>query len=169
LRPALRPFAHQLELLTTIPGISRRTAEIVLAEVGPDLTRFGSARQLASWAGLCPGNHESAGRRHGGTTRKGSPWLRSALVVSAASAGRTQTYLGAQFRRLTARRGLMRAKVAVAHSLLVIIRAMLVRDEPFRDLGVNYFDERDRQQVERRLTRRLEALGFAVVPAPTTT
>lgn len=151
----------------TIPGFSRRTAEVVLAEIGPDLSRFGSARQLASWAGLCPGNHESAGKRHGGTTRKGSPWLRSALVLSAASAGRTKTYLGAQFRRLAARRGPMRAKVAVAHSLLVIIRAMLVRDEPYRDLGVNYFDERDRQHVERRLTHRLEALGYSVALTPT--
>lgn len=161
----LRPLAAQVELLTTIPGISRRTAEVVLAEVGHDMHRFGSAKALASWAGLCPGNHESAGRRHGGATRKGSPWLRAALVNSAAAVGRSHTYLGAQYRRLVTRRGLMRAKVAVAHSLLLIIRAILVTGEPFRDLGTDYFDQRDREQVRRRLTRRLEALGYSVTLA----
>ena len=163
----LRPFAPQIANLVTIPGISRRTAEVVLAEVGPDMARFGTARQLASWAGLCPGNHESAGRSHGGATRKGSPWLRSALVNSATAAGRTRTYLGAQYRRLTARRGLRRAKVAVAHSLLLIVRAILTSGQPFRDLGANYFDDRDQEHVRRRLTHRLEALGYTVTLART--
>ena len=162
----LLPLTTQIALLTTIPGISRRTAEVVLAEVGADMSRFGSARALASWAGLCPGNHESAGRSHGGATRKGSPWLRAALVNSAAAAGRSHTYLGAQYRRLVARRGLMRAKVAVAHSLLLIVRALLVTDQPFRDLGANYFDRRDQDHVRRRLTRRLEALGYSVTLEP---
>jgi transposase len=162
----LRPFDPQIELLTTIPGLSRRTAEVVIAEMGTDLGRFGSARQFASWAGLCPGNYESAGKRKGGKTRRGSPWLRSALVTSAGSAGRTQTYLGAQLRRLAARRGLKRAKVAVAHSLLLIIRAMLVSGQTFEDLGTSYFDERDREHVQRRLTRRLEALGYKVSLSP---
>ena len=165
----LRPVAPQIANLVTIPGVSRRTAEIVLAEVGPDMTRFGTAGQFASWAGLCPGTHESAGRSHGGTTRKGSPWLRSALVQSASAAGRTKTYLGAQFRRLTARRGLHRAKVAVAHSILLIIRAILERGQPFRDLGANYFDKRDEDQVRRRLTHRLEALGYVVTLSPSAT
>jgi transposase len=162
----LRPFDPQIELLTTIPGVSRRTAEVVLAEMGADMSRFGSARQLASWAGLCPGNYESAGKRHGGKTRKGSPWLRSALVTSATAAGRTKSYLGAQLRRLAARRGLKRAKVAVAHSLLLIIRAMLISGQTFEDLGIGYFDERDRDHVQRRLTRRLEALGYRVSLSP---
>jgi transposase len=162
----LRPFDPQIELLTTIPGVSRRTAEVVLAEMGADMSRFGSARQLASWAGLCPGNYESAGKRHGGKTRKGSPWLRSALVTSATAAGRTKSYLGAQLRRLAARRGLKRAKVAVAHSLLLIIRAMLISGQTFEDLGISYFDERDRDHVQRRLTRRLEALGYRVSLSP---
>lgn len=162
----LHPFERDIGLLTTIPGISRRTAEVVLAEVGPDMTRFGSARQIASWAGLCPGNHESAGRRRGGRTRKGSPWLRSALVTSAHAAGRTNTYLGAQYRRLIVRRGRKRAAVAVAHSLLVIIRAMLLSGQPFRDLGATYFDEHDREHVRRRLVKRLQDLGYAVDLAP---
>jgi transposase len=166
LEERLRPFAAQLERLTTIPGISRRTAEVVLAEIGPDMARFSSARALASWAGLCPGNYESAGRSHGGATRKGSPWLRAALVNSATAAGRTQTYLGAQYRRLVARRGLRRAKVAVAHSLLLIVRAIITSGQPFRDLGANYFDQRDQEHVRRRLTRRLEALGYSVTLAP---
>lgn len=162
----LRPFATQLTQLATIPGVSRRTAEVVLAELGGDMARFGSARQLASWAGLCPGNHESAGRRRSGRTRRGDPWLRSALVNSATAAGRTRTYLGAQYRRLTARRGLRRAKVAVAHSLLLIIRAMLLSGRPFEDLGANYFDERSELEVRRRLTHRLEALGYEVTLTP---
>jgi transposase len=162
----LRPFAAAIANLVTIPGISRRTAEVVLAEIGPDMSRFGSARRLASWAGLCPGNHESAGKSHGGTTRKGSPSLRSALVQSAAGAGRTKTYLGAQYRRLVARRGLGRAKVAVAHSLLVIIRAILLSGQAFHDLGANYFDERDQELVRRRLTHRLQALGYEVTLTP---
>jgi len=162
----LRPFDPAIELLTTIPGVRRRTAEVVLAEIGPDMGRFPSARQLASWAGLCPGNHGSAGRSKGGATRKGSPWLRSALVGSAMAAGRTKTYLGTQYRRLAARRGIKRAKVAVAHSILVIIRSILLTGQPFRDLGEAYFDQRDRDHVSRSLTRRLERLGYQVSIAP---
>lgn len=161
-----RPFAPTLERLTTIPGIGRRTAEVLLAEIGPDLSRFPSARHLASWAGLCPGNNESAGKRRSGRTRPGSPWLRSALVEAARSAGRSKTYLGTQFHRLAARRGGKRAAVAVAHSLLVIAYTISRTGAPFRDLGANYFDERDREHVRRRLTRRLQALGYAVTIEP---
>ena len=161
-----RPFDKAIESLMTVPGVSRRTAEIVLAEIGTDMARFASARRLASWAGLCPGNHESAGRSKGGATRKGSPWLRAALARSAMAAGRTRTHLGAQYRRLAARRGLMRAKIAVAHSLLVIIRAILISGQPFRDLGEAWFDERAHDQVRRRLTRRLERLGYEVSITP---
>lgn len=98
-----------IERLVTIPGVGRRTAEVVLAEIGTDMTRFHSARQLAPWAGMCPGKHESAGTHHGGATRRGSPWLRGALVSCARSAARTKTYLGAQYHRLAARRGARRA------------------------------------------------------------
>jgi transposase len=165
----LRPVEDLITLLDTIPGINRRIAEIVLAEIGTDLSRFPSAAHLASWAGMCPGNHESAGKRLSGRTRKGSQWLRQALVEAAHGAGRTKhTYLGAQFRRLAARRGKKKAVIAVAHSVLVVIYHVLTRNEPYRDLGPNYFDERDRAAVTRRTVRRLEQLGYRVelVPAP---
>lgn len=130
------------------------------------MERFPSAQHLASWAGMCPGTYESAGRSRSGRTRKGSPWLRGALVESAKSAGRSKTYLGAQFHRIAARRGAKRASVAVGHSLLVIVHALLWRGTTFVDLGPNYFDERDHDQVRRRLTRRLEALGYTVALGP---
>lgn len=162
----LHPFEPQLAALISIPGVGRRTAEIVLAEVGADMRRFPSARHLASWAGLAPGNDESAGKRRSGRTRKGSPWLRSALVESSFVASRTKTYLAAQYRRIAARRGGKRAAVAVAHSILVIAYQLLSHQTTYRDLGANYFDERDREHVRRRLVRRLEALGYAVEVSP---
>lgn len=161
----LRPFDDAIARLSTIPGVARRTAETLLAEVGTDMTRFPSARHLASWAGMCPGNHESAGKRSSGRTRKGSPWLRRMLVDAAHGASRTSSYLGAQYHRVAARRGAKRAAVAVGHSQLVIAYHVLRDGRPFEDLGANYFDERDREHVRRRLTRRLEALGFEVTAA----
>ena len=162
----LTPAEPVIELLATIPGVGRRTAEVLLAEIGQDMGRFGSSRQLASWAGMCPGNHESAGTHHGGKTRRGSPWLRSALVSSARSASRTRTYLGAQYRSLAARRGAKRAFVAVGHTILGIAYAVLTRGEPFHDLGATYFDRRDADHVKRRLTRRLEQVGYTVTLQP---
>jgi transposase len=165
----LCPFEPELERVQTLPGVGRRTAEILVAEIGTDLTRFPSARHLASWAGLCPGNDESAGKRRSGRTRQGSPWLRTALVEAAQAAARTKdTYLAAQYRRLAARRGAKRAALAVAHSILVLVYVLLTRQEGYHDLGGQYFDERDRQAVERRLVRRLEALGYNVSLQPTT-
>ena len=165
----LRPVEPEMERIQTIPGVGRRTAEILVAEIGTDLTRFPSAAHLASWAGLCPGNDESAGKRRSGRTRKGSPWLRTALVEAARAAARTKgTYLAAQYRRLAARRGAKRAAIAVAHSLLGIVYVLLTRQQQgYHDLGSHYFDERDRQAVERRLVRRLEALGYTVSLQPT--
>lgn len=162
----LRPFGEPIARLSTIPGVARRTAETLLAEVGADMTRFPSARHLASWAGMCPGNHESAGKRSSGRTRRGSPWLRRTLVDAAHGASRTASYLGAQYHRIAARRGGKRAAVAVGHSQLVIAYHILRGGEPFHDLGANYFDERDREHVRRRLTRRLEALGYEVSVSP---
>lgn len=163
----VHPFEEAVALLDTIPGIGRRIAEIVIAEVGVELQRFPTADHLAAWAGLAPGNNESAGKRRPATTRKGSPWLRAALVEAAQAAGRTKTtYLGAQFRRLLPRKGKKRAAVAVAHSILVIAYHVLNRHEPYHDLGANYFDERARQAVERRLVHRLEALGYEVALQP---
>jgi transposase len=163
----VRPVEEGLAWLDTIPGIGRRIAEIVVAEVGVDLRRFPTAAHLAAWAGLAPGNNESAGKRRPATTRKGSPWLRAALVEAAQAAGRTKnTYLGAQYRRLLPRKGKKRAAVAVAHSILIIAYHVLTKHEPYRELGANYFDERDQKVVERRLVHRLEALGYAVSLQP---
>jgi transposase len=163
----LRPFDETLVRLETIPGVGRRVAEIVAAELGLDVTRFPSAAHLAAWAGVAPGNHESAGKRLSGTTRKGSPWLRTALVEAAQAAARTKgTYLAAQYRRLAPRRGQKRAVVAVAHTILVIIYHLLRDQTTYQELGASYFDERERQDVERRLVRRLEALGNAVTLKP---
>jgi transposase len=167
IRDAMRPFTEAIELWDTIPGINRDLAEVLVAEVGVDLTRFGTAARLASWAGMCPGHDESAGKRRRGTTRKGSPWLRSALIQAARGAQhKKHSYLKALYHRLAARRGAQRAAVAVGHAILVIAFHVLTRGEPYRDLGGNYFDERDATAVQRRLVRRLERLGFAVTLAP---
>jgi transposase len=152
-----------MERLDAIPGIGPRIIQIILAEIGPDVTRFPSAAHLASWVGLCPGNHESAGQQRTGRTRKGNPWLRTALVEAAQAAARVKhSYLGAQFRRLAARRGAKRALVAVAHSLLAIIYALLAHQSTYTDLGPAYFDERDRHHTSKRLVARLERLGYHV-------
>jgi transposase len=162
----LRPFQPDLERLTTIPGVGRRIAETLLSELGAEMGRFPSARHLASWTGLCPGQHQSAGKSHSGRTRKGSPWLRSALVEAARAAARSRTYLGAQYHRIAARRGANRAAVAVAHSILTIVYHILARGQTYVDLGDNYFDQLHRDRVCSRLTHRLEALGYSVSLQP---
>jgi transposase len=165
--PPVRPFADALTRLDTIPGVGQRTAEILVAELGLDLTRFPTPGHLASWAGMCPGNQESAGKRQSGRTRKGNRALRAALVEAAQAAGRSKrTYLGAQFRRLAARRGKKKAAVAVGHTILTIVYHLLTAGGVDQDLGPQYFDERDRQRVERRLVHRLEALGYTVALEP---
>ena len=163
----LRPCAEAVARLDTIPGIGPYLAEALIAEIGTDMSRFPTAAHLASWAGMCPGNHESAGKRRSGKTRKGSPWLR-ALLVQAAHAGarKKDTYLGAQYRRLAARRGKSRAAVAVGHTILVIAYHLLRDGTDYHDLGPRYFDERDRRAVERRLVHRLEGLGYTVSLQP---
>ncbi len=164
-----QPFTwmQAIVLLCTIPGISRRAAEGILAEIGLDMSRFASASHLASWAGMCPGNHESAGKRLSGRTRKGSPWLRKLLVEAAHAAAHTKnTYLSAQYHRLAARRGKKKAMVALGHTILVIIYHVLHQQKPYDELGGNYFDERERQATEKRLVRRLEKLGYQVALQP---
>ncbi|MEM0111872.1 MAG: IS110 family transposase [Candidatus Parvarchaeota archaeon] len=159
----MRPFSEALDHLDTIPGIGRQTAETIVAEIGVDMSRFPSAAHLASWAGLCPGNNESAGKRKSGRTRKGSPALRETLVEAARAASRTKaTYLNAQYHRIAARRGAKRAAVAVAHSLIVITYHILQRGTTYQDLGFDYFDRKNKETVARRLTHRLEAMGFRV-------
>jgi transposase len=153
--------------LDTIPGVGRYVAEALVAEIGTDMTRFPSANHLASWAGMCPGNNESAGKRRGGKTRKGSPWLRSLLIQAAHAAARKRdTYLSALYRRLAARRGTKRAAVAVGHAILVIAYHLLQRGTVYQDLGPWYFDQRDRDAEQRRLVHRLERLGYKVSLEP---
>jgi transposase len=163
----LRPVTEAVERLDTIPGIGQYLAEALIAEIGTDMSRFPTAAHLASWAGMCPGNHESAGKRRSGRTRKGSPWLRTLLVQAAhAGARKKDTYLGAQYRRLAARRGKSRAAVAVGHTILIIAYHLLRDGTDYHDLGPRYFDERDRRAVEHRLVRRLEGLGYTVSLQP---
>jgi transposase len=163
----MHPDEDAITRLDTIHGVGRSVAEALVAEIGSDLTRFPNAKHLASWAGLCPGNNESAGKRYSGKTRKGSPWLRACLVQAAHAAARTKgTYLAAQYRRLAARRGRAKAAVAVSHSILIIVYHVLTEGTVYCDLGANYFDERDRQAVERRLVHRLEGLGYTVSLTP---
>jgi transposase len=167
----LRPFERELELLCTIPGVGRITAEVMLAELGPDMSRFPSDRHAASWAAICPGHDESAGKRRSGKTRKGNRWLRTALIEAANSAsGRTRgTYLNAQYLRLKSRRGHAKAIVGVAHSILVSAYHVLERDQSYEELGGDYFTRRvDTEHLTRRLVRQLERLGQTVTLTPST-
>ena len=159
----MRPIKAAAELLDTIPGVGQAAAEAIIAEIGPSMNRFPNAAHLASWAGLCPGNNESAGKRKSGKTRKGNPWLRETLVEAARAAARTKgTYLNAQYHRIAARRGTKRAAVAVAHTILVSAYHMLKNGVAYRDLGFDYFDQRNKDALARRMTRRLQALGYKV-------
>jgi transposase len=153
--------------LDAIPGVGRRIAEDVLAEMGSDMSRFPTSGHLASWAKVCPGNNESAGKRINGVTGKGNPWLRSALVEAAWTASRSKnTYLSAQFKRISVRRGAKRAAMAVAHTILVTMYHMLARGMSYNELGGAYFDQRNMKRVVRRSVTRLENLGFKVSLVP---
>ena len=159
----MRPFEEDLERLDTIPGVGRRIAEQVLAEIGVDMDQFPSAAHLCSWAGLAPGNNESAGKRKSGKTRKGNQKLRSALVEAARAAARTkETYLSSQYHRIAGRRGSNRAAIAVAHSILTIIYHLLRRKDVYQELGANHYDERRKYAVIKQSIRKLEALGLTV-------
>ena len=157
------PFDEAVGLLDTIPGVARHTAEMIVAEIGTDMTRFPSADHLTSWAGVAPGNYESAGKRASGKTRKGNRFLRTVLVQAAHAAARTKgTYLSAQYRRLSTRRGKKRAIMAVAHSMLVMAYYMIQRQEPYREAGGGFFDRLQPKDTARRLVKRLEHLGYHV-------
>jgi transposase len=157
--------------LQTIPGVGKRTAEVMIAEMGTDMTRFPTPGQLASWAGLCPSNNESGGKRRAGKARTGNAALRTAMCEAAWSASRTRgTYLSAQFRHLRRRfgkRGENKAIFAVAHTMLVIAWHLLARQIDYKDLGVDFFERRnDAQRRERYLVRELERLGHKVLLEP---
>ena len=166
------PFADQRDRLTTIPGVAKRAAEVIIAEIGVDMGCFPTSAHLASWAGMCPGNNESAGKRFSTRTRKADPWLKGLLTECGWAASRTKTYLGAQWRQLARRRGKERANLAVGHSILVICWHLLsTPGAVFTDLGADYFARKfDPDSEQRRLVRRLEALGLKITvePAPAT-
>jgi transposase len=160
-------WAEAMMVLCSIPGISERAAYAILAEIGIKMQQFPTAGHLASWAGVCPGNNESAGKRLSGKTRKGNPWLRRLLIQAAYWAARQKNcYLAAQFRRIAARRGGKRAAMAVAHSILVIIYHLLSKGTSYEERGETFFEEQDRQFLEKRLIRQLERLGHQVLLQP---
>jgi len=157
------PFEAAVTLLDTIPGVARQTAEVIVSEIGTDMSRFPSAAHLAAWAGVAPGNNESAGKRRSGRTRKGNRPLCAALNQAANAASHTKaTYLSAQYHRLAGRRGKKKAIVAVEHSILVIAYYLIKRQEPYRELGGNYFDNRRPEATAKHLVKRLEQLGYEV-------
>jgi transposase len=161
------PFAEAIERLTTIPGIEVRAAENILAEIGSDMEPFATPGHLASWAGVCPGQRESGGKRKSGRTRPGDPWLRTTLVQVAWAASHTKdTYLAAQYRRLVGRRGKKRALLAVGHTILVIVYHVLKKRTTYKELGGDYFEKMDANRLTRSLVRRLQRLGHEVVLKP---
>jgi transposase len=163
----LVPFAAGAERLQTIPGVGQRAAEVLLAEIGPDMSVFPTAGHLSSWAGMSPGNNESGGKRRSGHTTKGSRWLRTVLVQAAWAASHTKnTYLAAQYRRLAARRGRKRALVALGHTILVIAYHILKRGTTYAELGQDFLARLDPERVTRNLVRRLQKLGHKVTLEP---
>jgi transposase len=156
--------AETRQRLDAIPGVNRTTIENVIAEIGTDMAAFPTPENISSWAGMCPGNEESAGKRIRSRTTKGNRWLRRALVAAAWAASHTKdTYLSAQYRRLAPRRGKKRALIAVGHSLLVIFHQMLKHGVAYQDLGGDFFNRMEPERLRRYLVKRLEALGFQVV------
>jgi transposase len=160
---ALAPFADMVQRLDTIPGVNQRTAETLIAEIGVDMARFPSDRHLASWAGICPGNDESAGKRRTGKTRKGNIWLRAAPVEAALGATRTKnSAVAARYRRVLRRRGHKKAIVAVAHSLLVTAYHVVARQSTYHELGADYYDRHHTERAARRAIQTLEGQGYRV-------
>lgn len=167
LQEKLKPYAVQLALLDEIPGVDWTLAAVIIAELGVDMSVFGSASQAASWAGVCPGNNESAGKRKSSKTSKGNHYLKTVLVEAANAAARAKgTYLREKFFRLKARRGHKRAAMAIAHKILVAAYHMLSQQVSYNDLGDAYLDKLSKTQLTRNLLRRLDRLGYQVTVQP---
>src|SRR3954452_22776659 len=163
----IAPYARQCELLMTIPGVKQRTAEVLIAEIGVDMSAFPNAKHLASWAGMCPGNDQSAGKRRSGRPRKGAKWLRATLTEAALAAARPKnTYLAAHYQRLRGRRRHTKAVTAVGHSILTAAWHMLQTGELYHDLGGDYYTRRNPDRLTKRLIRQLEALGHRATLDP---
>lgn len=163
----LSPFEEANQLLESIPALQETAIATILSEIGVDMSRFPSDKHLASWAGLCPGNHESAGKRLSGSTTHGNPYLRAVLCEVAWVISHTKgTYLSAFYHRIVRRRGKKKAIVALAHKLLVIIYHVLSTKKPYEELGADYFDQLDKARIERRSVQRLEQLGYSVTLLP---
>jgi transposase len=162
-----RPFANEIERLDAVPGVDRRVAEVVLAEVGSDVKPFPTHHHVASWAGVCPGNEESAGKRRRQRITPGNRWLKRTLVQAAWAASHTKnTYLASQYRRLAGRRGKKRALVAVGHSMLVIFYHMLKERTTYKNLGGDFFDRLEPERLTRYYVKRLKDLGHKVTLEP---
>jgi len=162
----LSPFEEQIERCEHITGVSRQVVQVLMAEVGTDLSRFPDAEHLSSWAGVCPGQKESAGKRLSGRSKQGNRYVRATLVQAAHGVRRTKTYLGERYRRLKKRRGSKRAALAVGHSILVIYYQMMKTGQEYQEKGEGFFQQTDRAKVERQLVHRLERLGYQVTRQP---
>jgi transposase len=163
----IAPFGEALERLGTIPGVKQRTAEVIIAEIGADMSCFPSAAHLASWAALCPGNNESAGKHRSGKTRRGNPWLRTALTEAALGAIRHgRGALAARYRRIMRHRGHKKAVIAVAHAMLVVGYHLLTRKTTYHELGDDYYDRRYADRAKRRALATLERQGYRVILEP---
>lgn len=165
-----RPFSREIELLDTIPGVDRRAAEMLLAEIGPDMSRFPTDAHLASWGGMCPGQRESGAKKHSAATRKGSKWLRGTLTECSKAVVRTKgTYLSARYQRIKSRRGHAKATIATGHKILTAAYHVLQRGVTYDELGEEFFYRRDSEHTERyrrRLIKQLERLGHTVILEP---
>jgi len=166
------PWEEVIQRLVTIPGIDRKTAWTILAELGPDLSAFPDAQHLASWCGLCPGNRESGGKRMSGRTRKSNRYIKRAMCQSAWAASHTnKTFLAAFYRRMSIRKGALKAIVALAHHMIVVVYNVIHRQEKYVEFGADYYDERNKPKTVARLVKRLGRLGYEVelreVPAAT--
>lgn len=167
IRQQIDPFFQSVQILDEIPGVDQKSAETIISEIGVDMSRFPTDRHISSWAGMCPGNNESAGKRKSGKTNHGSPWLRAALTEAAWAASHcNDSYLQAHYQRLVKRKGKKKALVAVGHSILVIAYHLLSEKIRYQDLGHDYFLKRDKAAEQKRLISKLETLGLKVTVEP---